>query len=190
VTPVEPEEAGELQVRGTAGLSLFAEYLNQPEATEQSFDDDGWFRTGDLVTAHADGHLSFANGRRTCSGSARRTSARPRWSGHPGVTGVLEAAVVGRPTTSWTRWPVAFIRAGNGAVGRRAADRVAAECAARGGLQVPRAVYLVRELPRSTLSKVDKKELRAVPSHTATGRPPRTAGSPPPRRTHRETRAS
>ena len=80
-----------------------------------------------------------------------------------GVAGVLEAAVVGRPDDKLDEVPVAFIRAGNGAAGDALADRVAAECAARlADFKAPRAVYLVRELPRSTLSKVDKKELRAV----------------------------
>jgi carnitine-CoA ligase len=41
VTPVEPEETGHLLVKGTPGLSLFAEYLNQPTATANSFDEGG-----------------------------------------------------------------------------------------------------------------------------------------------------
>jgi crotonobetaine/carnitine-CoA ligase len=181
VTPVEPEETGQLQVRGTAGLSLFAEYLNQPEATEQSFDDDGWFRTGDLVTAHADGHLSFANREKDMLRvGAENVSAAEVERVILGVTGVLEAAVVGRSDDKLDEVPVVFIRAADGAAagpadgsrngshngsgnGSGLADRIAAECAARlADFKVPRAVYLVRELPRSTLSKIDKKELRAV----------------------------
>jgi len=61
VTPVEPEETGHLLVHGTPGLSLFAGYLNQPEATEDSHDETGWFRTGDRATIHSDGYLTFAD---------------------------------------------------------------------------------------------------------------------------------
>src|SRR5260370_18950895 len=61
VTPVEPEETGHLLVHGTPGLSLFAGYLNQPEATADSYDEAGWFRTGDRATVHSDGYLTFAD---------------------------------------------------------------------------------------------------------------------------------
>src|SRR4030088_3784931 len=56
VTPAEPEETGHLLVKGTPGLSLFAEYLNQPTATANSFDEAGWFRTGDRGTLSAEGY--------------------------------------------------------------------------------------------------------------------------------------
>jgi len=55
------EETGHLLVHGTPGLSLFAGYLNQPEATEDSYDEAGWFRTGDRATIHSDGYLTFAD---------------------------------------------------------------------------------------------------------------------------------
>ncbi|HEX4247658.1 MAG TPA: AMP-binding protein [Pseudonocardia sp.] len=163
VTPVGAEETGELQVRGVAGLSLFAEYLNQPDATGASFDDEGWFRTGDLVTAHADGHLSFANREKDMLRvGAENVSASEVERVILGVAGVVEAAVVGRPDEKLDEVPVAFIRVTGGA-SDGLADRIATECAARlADFKVPRAVYVVRELPRSTLSKVDKKELRLV----------------------------
>ncbi|MDT7684599.1 MAG: carnitine-CoA ligase [Pseudonocardiales bacterium] len=160
VTPVEPEGTGALQVRGIRGLSLFAEYLNQPEATAASFDEQGWFRTGDLVTAHADGHLSFANREKDMLRvGAENVSASEVERVILGVPGVAEAAVVGRADDKLDEVAVAFIRAED----PTAADRVLSAC--RGLLaefKVPRAVYVVREMPRSTLSKIDKKELRTV----------------------------
>ena len=39
-------EIGELYVRGP---NMFKEYLNNPEATEESFTADGWFKTGNDV---------------------------------------------------------------------------------------------------------------------------------------------
>lgn len=42
-------EAGELQLRGP---NVLAQYLNNPDATAQAITADGWFRSGDLATAH------------------------------------------------------------------------------------------------------------------------------------------
>ncbi len=52
--PVPPGTAGELQVRG---CSMFAGYLANDEANAAAFTVDGWFRTGDLATLDADGHV-------------------------------------------------------------------------------------------------------------------------------------
>jgi len=51
----EPDEAyGQILARGS---SVFAGYLNDPEATAASFGIDGWFRTGDLGFVDGDGYL-------------------------------------------------------------------------------------------------------------------------------------
>ncbi|MBX6391212.1 MAG: AMP-binding protein, partial [Frankia sp.] len=55
-----PGETGELRVGGVRGLSLFAGYMNDPEATAASFDDGGFFRTGDRVTLLPSGAIRFA----------------------------------------------------------------------------------------------------------------------------------
>lgn len=48
--PPQPPEgfvaAGELQLRG---LGVFSEYWGKPEATKETFSEDGWFKTGDFV---------------------------------------------------------------------------------------------------------------------------------------------
>jgi hypothetical protein len=46
---VKPGETARLWIRGIPGLSLFLEYLNNPEATDAAFDSNGWFNTGDEV---------------------------------------------------------------------------------------------------------------------------------------------
>ena len=45
---------GELQMRGP---SLFAGYLDNPQATRDAFAEDGWFRTGDLAVIDAGGNV-------------------------------------------------------------------------------------------------------------------------------------
>jgi acyl-CoA synthetase (AMP-forming)/AMP-acid ligase II len=56
-TVAAPGEEGELQVRGP---SLFAGYLDNPQATRAAFTADGWFRTGDLATMDATGNTRLS----------------------------------------------------------------------------------------------------------------------------------
>lgn len=51
--------AGEIQARGA---NITIGYYKNPEATEASFTDDGWFRTGDLGVMDKDGNI-FIRGR-------------------------------------------------------------------------------------------------------------------------------
>jgi crotonobetaine/carnitine-CoA ligase len=60
-TPTEPGETGNLLFRGIRGISMFQEYLNNPKATADSFDAEGWFITGDRVTVFEDGSIAFAD---------------------------------------------------------------------------------------------------------------------------------
>jgi carnitine-CoA ligase len=162
VTPVEAEETGHLLIKGTRGLSLFAGYLNQPEATADSFDEAGWFRTGDKVTVHADGYLSFADRAKDMLKVGAENVAASEIERVILETGlVAEVAVVGRPDDKLDEVPVAFV------VPWERRDSLAAEieaaCTQRlADFKVPRAVYDVRDLPRSTLNKVNKAELRRV----------------------------
>lgn len=160
--PVGPEEPGELQIRGVRGLSLFAEYLNRPDATAESFTADGWFRTGDLVVPHADGHISYGQrAKDMLRVGAENVAAAEVERVLMGLPGVVEAAVVGRPDEKLDEVPVAFLRVADADPGLAAAA-TAACAAALADFKVPRAVYVVSELPRSTLNKIDKKALRVV----------------------------
>lgn len=159
VTPVEPDETGALLIRGVPGLSMFAEYLNQPEATAASYDQDGWFRTGDLVTVHADGCITFADrakdmvrvgGENVAASEIERVIAE--------VPGVIEVAVVGRPDPKLDEVPVAFVVGDDDGL----AQRVVSACATKlADFKVPRQVSVVRALPRSTISKINKAQLRS-----------------------------
>jgi crotonobetaine/carnitine-CoA ligase len=153
------DEAGNLLVKGTPGVSLFAEYLHDPEATAASFDEHGWFRTGDVVRPHSDGHISFVErAKDMLKVGAENVAASEIERVLLSVPGVAEAAVVGRPDVKLDEVPVAFLIASDGDdLERRALEECAAKLA---DFKVPRQVYIVREFPRSTLRKVNKSELR------------------------------
>ena len=59
----DPENVpGEVRVRG---MNVFLGYFKNDEATEASFTEDGWFRTGDMGVMDKDGSL-FLRGRSKC----------------------------------------------------------------------------------------------------------------------------
>lgn len=47
---------GELRVKGP---NVFREYLNRPDATKETFDSEGWFKTGDIAEVAADGYYKI-----------------------------------------------------------------------------------------------------------------------------------
>ncbi len=53
---VKISDAGEVLIKGPA---VFTEYYKNPEATAESFDEDGYFKTGDKADIDADGYLTI-----------------------------------------------------------------------------------------------------------------------------------
>ncbi len=159
-TPVAFGESGSMWIKGVPGLSLFKEYLNNPDATAAAFDADGWFLTGDRVTPFADGHLQF-DGRDKdmlrigAENVAESEIERVVMS----VSGVIEAAVVGKPHDMLDEVPVAFVLPLQ--PDPTLAARVLTACREKlANFKVPHDVIVVDEFPRVTLGKIDKKELR------------------------------
>ena len=60
-TPTQVGGTGNLLIKGVPGLSLFKEYLHNEKATRESFDEHGYFITGDRVTLLDDGFIKFGD---------------------------------------------------------------------------------------------------------------------------------
>ncbi|HEY1837585.1 MAG TPA: AMP-binding protein [Rhizomicrobium sp.] len=153
-------ESGLMWIKGIPGLSLFQEYLNNPEATDAAFDADGWFLTGDRVTAFEDGHIRFDGRERDMLRIGAENVAESEIERVVmGAGGIVEVAVVGKPHPMLDEVPVAFVLPLK--PDAALADRVTALCKEKlADFKVPREVRVVEEFPRVTLGKIDKKELR------------------------------
>lgn len=164
-TPVAAGETGHLECWGWRGIQMFLEYLNNPQATADSFTPDGWFMTGDRVTLEADGYITFADrdkdmlkvgGENVAASEIERVIAL--------VPGIYELAVVAQKHRMLDEVPVAFVIAAPGLADSERASlpaRIMAECKSKlADFKVPRAVHLVEDFPRSTLEKIHKAELR------------------------------
>jgi malonyl-CoA/methylmalonyl-CoA synthetase len=156
--PVPDGELGEIEVRGP---HVFAGYWRRDDATRESFDPEGWFRTGDLGLRDTDGYLHI-------TGRARELIITGGFNVYPreveevlaSCPGVAEVAVLGLPDPDFGEQVVAVVVP---AAGQPAPDAQALVdwCKERlASFKKPRRVELVEALPRNALGKVQKHVLR------------------------------
>jgi carnitine-CoA ligase len=157
---------GNLSIKGVPGLSLFREYLHNEQATRESFDEHGYFLTGDRVTLLDHGFIKFGDrAKDMLKVGGENVAASEIEQVIAVVPGVREAAVVAKKHPMLDEVPVVFIipQAGVERAPAELHDTVMAACsAALADFKVPREIRFVDEMPRSTLEKVAKAELRKM----------------------------
>lgn len=152
-------ETGEILVRGQ-GVMLG--YLDDPEATSEAIDANGWLHTGDVGTMDDAGYVRITDRKKDLfiSGGFNVYPAEVEklLAIHPAIAMV---AVIGVPDERLGEVGKAFV------VLRPNAETSEAELVAwsRGNManyKVPRSFHIVPELPRNASGKVLKTELRAI----------------------------
>jgi crotonobetaine/carnitine-CoA ligase len=165
-TPTKVGDTGNLSIKGIAGLSLFAEYLHNEKATRESFDEHGFFLTGDRVTLLENGFVKFGDrAKDMLKVGGENVAASEIEQVIAVIPGVREAAVVARKHPMLDEVPVVFIIPQEGVAKMPADlhDNVMAACkSALADFKVPREIRFVDDMPRSTLEKVAKAELRKM----------------------------
>jgi HIP---CoA ligase len=146
---------GEVLARG---YCVMQGYLDDPAATAEAIDEDGWLHTGDLGTLDERGHLRIA-GRKKDMFIVGGFNAYPAeiegfLLEHPAVA---QAAVVGVPDERLGQVGKAFVVA-SGEVS--AGDLIAWSRTRMAGFKVPRSVEFLPELPLNATGKVMKDQLR------------------------------
>jgi carnitine-CoA ligase len=157
-------QPGELWVRGTRGIQLFLEYYDNPEAMADSFTDDGWFKTGDVVRIGEGGGLFFCErDKDLIKVGGENVSAREVEDVIRQVPGLSDVAVVSRSHEMLDVVPVAFVIVAEGqSVDESRLETTIIElCSSKlADFKVPRSVHVVDEFPRATLDKIAKNQLR------------------------------
>lgn len=165
-SPTGVGDTGNLLIKGIPGLSLFAEYLHNEKATRESFDEHGYFITGDRGTLLERGYIKFGDrSKDMLKVGGENVAASEIEQVIAVVPGVREAAVVAKKHPMLDEVPVVFIipQTGVAAAPTDLHDKVVSAC--RAGLadfKLPREIRFVDEMPRSTLEKVAKAELRKM----------------------------
>ena len=150
-------EVGEIQVRS---YSRMIGYHNQPEATEQVFDSEGWYKSGDAGILRADGHVRFVVRLKDMLKVGGENVSPAEIEGLIAtLPGVEYVAVVGQPDARLSEVPVAFIV--SAATGPKQAQQVIAHCKGKiASFKIPVECYFVEALPMTPTGKIQKEVLR------------------------------
>jgi long-chain acyl-CoA synthetase len=138
---------------------MFSGYLNLPEATSRAMRGD-WFVTGDLARMDEEGFLYLVDRKNdmiiTGGENVYPREVEEVLLAHPAVR---ECAVVGLPHAYWGEAVTAFVALRPGAEAE-AGPLIAACRAALSPYKAPKEIRFVAALPRNSLGKVLRRQLR------------------------------
>ncbi|MGJ7489507.1 malonate--CoA ligase [Variovorax sp. ZT4R33] len=151
------DEIGNIEV---AGPNVFAGYWRMPEKTKEEFTADGFFKTGDVGQIDGLGYVTIV-------GRSKDLIISGGYNVYPAeiegfineLPGVAESAVVGVPHPDFGEVGVAVVTARPGDTVDPDAV-VAALKAKLANFKIPKRCFVVPELPRNTMGKVQKALLR------------------------------
>lgn len=154
-----PGQDGEVRFKGP---NVMQGYFKLPEQTAATFDDRGYFRTGDIGRTDSDGDL-YITGRLKEMLIVGGENVFPREIEEVlnRCPGVKDSGVVGTQDLMRGELPVAFVEMAEG----HSFDRqtILTHCRAHlAGYKVPSEVYALEALPRNGTGKVLRRELKAM----------------------------
>lgn len=160
------DEIGVLEMRGP---NVFKGYWKMPEKTAEEFREDGFFVSGDLAKIDAGGYVHIV-------GRSKDLVISGGFNVYPkeielvvdDIPGVGESAVVGLPHPDFGE-AVAAVCTLSGDKPLQEAEVIAVCKQKLANFKVPKRVFFVESLPRNTMGKVQKAELRKAYDHTFKG---------------------
>lgn len=158
----EPEQPGELRI---AGGATFSEYWRSPELTAAAFDEQGFFRTGDLFEIAGDRNQFYR-----FVGRSKEIIVRGGINVSPaeiddllvGLPNVAEAAAVGIPDEVLGEKIAVAVVAAPGATPELSDVTEWLDARDVAIFKRPQRLVLVERLPRNPMNKVVRSELRAM----------------------------
>jgi len=151
-------ERGELCIKGP---QVMKGYWQQPEATAQALDADGWFKTGDIAVIDPDGFTRIVDRKKDMiivSGfNVYPNEIEDVVMGHPQVA---NCAAIGVPDERSGEAVKLFVVPREGGL---SVDELKAYCKANfTGYKVPKHIVLRESLPMTPVGKILRRELRDI----------------------------
>jgi malonyl-CoA/methylmalonyl-CoA synthetase len=160
--PVPVGEIGGIQVKGP---NVFKGYWRMPEKTKEEFTADGYFKTGDVGKIDERGYVTIVGRSKDLIISGGYNVYPAEIEGYINeLPGVAESAVVGVPHADFGEVGVAVVVRQPGAT--LDSEHIIATLKARlANFKIPKRCFVVDELPRNTMGKVQKNVLREQHKH-------------------------
>jgi malonyl-CoA/methylmalonyl-CoA synthetase len=151
------EEIGMIEVKGP---NVFKGYWRMPEKTKAEFRDDGFFITGDLGKIDGKGYVHIlGRGKDLVISGGFNVYPKEIESEIDAMPGVIESAVIGVPHADFGEGVTAVLVCNKGADVSEASVLKALD-GRLAKFKMPKRVFVVDELPRNTMGKVQKNVLR------------------------------
>jgi malonyl-CoA/methylmalonyl-CoA synthetase len=151
--PLPVGEIGGIQVKGP---NIFKGYWRMPEKTREEFTADGYFKTGDVGKIDADGYITIVGRSKDLIISGGYNVYPAEIEGYINdMPGVAESALVGVPHPDFGEAGVAVVIAKPGAA-LDAGQILATLKSTLANFKIPKQCFVVNELPRNTMGKVQK----------------------------------
>ena len=157
--PVTDGESGEICVRGAG---IFQGYFNNPEATNDAFYPEGWFRTGDIGRRNREGWFWYLGRKKDMvRRSNENISAVEVEQVLRGVTEVLESAVVPVPDEIRGEEVKAYLKLiPDSVVNNKLIQNIFNHCEDNlAPFKIPRYLEFIEEFPRTPSLKIKKSDL-------------------------------
>lgn len=155
--PVRAGEIGGIEVKGP---NVFKGYWRMPEKTAEEFTSDLWFKTGDVGKVDEGGCVTIVGRSKDLIISGGYNVYPAEIEGYLNdMPGVAESAVIGVPHPDFGEGVVAVAVAKPGAT-LQPAELIAALKSKIANFKIPKHLFVVDELPRNTMGKVQKNLLR------------------------------
>jgi len=152
-----PGEIGDIEVKGP---NVFRGYWRMPDKTKEEFTADGWFVTGDLGKIDERGYVVIVGRRKDLIITGGYNVYPAEVEGYLNeMPGVAESAVFGVLHPDFGEGVVAVVVPGTGNA-LDAESLIAALKARIAGFKVPKQLFVVNDLPRNAMGKVQKNLLR------------------------------
>jgi acyl-CoA synthetase (AMP-forming)/AMP-acid ligase II len=154
--PLGADIEGEIAIRGP---NVMLEYYKNPEATQATFTDSGWLRTGDLGKIDTEGYV-FVTGRLKELIIKGGENIAPREVDEVLYThaDVVEAAAFARPCTSYGERVEAAVKLRDGA--NVAQSELIALCLEKlGKFKCPDVIHILDDLPKGPSGKIQRLRL-------------------------------
>jgi malonyl-CoA/methylmalonyl-CoA synthetase len=150
-------EIGGIQVKGP---NIFKGYWRMPEKTKEEFTADGYFKTGDVGKIDERGYIVIVGRSKDLIISGGYNVYPAEIEGYINdMPGVAESALVGVPHPDFGEVGVAVVIAKPGVAleGGQIVGELKSKLA---NFKIPKQCFVVNELPRNTMGKVQKNLLR------------------------------